>query len=118
MYSGVTNSSPSAATIALFSADTLCGVPSCASMSASYKGIPCSVQTSRSALDATADCAERNSAVLNEPLRRLPEIPTSLTIFYPDSDRRLISAALTLLRLTIAGQIKQQHFGILSVVNV
>ena len=75
LYSGVTNSSPSAAAMPSFSACTVAGMPSAASRSPSYSGMP-RIEAMRSSTPAgISSAAARSKALLNEAWRRLPDRP-------------------------------------------
>ena len=85
LYSGVTNSKPSALAIVAFNSATRLGMPSAASTSPLYSGMPSILSVWSAALLGISSTAARSSALLNEPRRRLPEIPTILdTVLFTD----------------------------------
>src|SRR6185369_12798835 len=75
LYSGVDRINPLESAIAFFDAATRGGIPSAASTSPLYKGMPSIVSIFNSAPVGISSVAARRSAELNEARRRLPEIP-------------------------------------------
>ena len=75
LYSGVASSSACAAAMASLSSCTGLGMPECSSSSPLYSGIAAIDSMTTSTPDGALLAASRSSAELNEPLRRLPEIP-------------------------------------------
>ena len=80
LYSGEARITPSAATMASFSAATSGGMPRSASSSALNSGMPWSVRISSVDPAGTTAAAALRRAVLNESRRRLPEMPRRAAI--------------------------------------
>ena len=75
LYSGVARIKPAASAMAFFHSAARLGTPSAVSTSPLYNGMPSILSILSSAPPGINSAAVRRSAVLNEPRRRLPEIP-------------------------------------------
>ena len=80
LYSGVTIKRPSVAAILVFNSSTIVGMPSAASTSPSYKGIPRMEAISTVAPAGASWEAARSSMAFKDARRRLPLSPMMLAI--------------------------------------